>query len=160
MPRQHEDKQFVAERTEALAMVYLTRRPDLWVTKGSDDLPYNLIVHLQNEHPPSNKTFAVELRGAESPVTIEHANKVLLPTMRTLGRNARVSMPVCLFFFTMQDNKGYHTWVLQPVIENSRNPRLVARETADCVELSNEVIEAITQKVDTWYEALDQLLLR
>ena len=74
-------EQFMAERVRALATVILTRRDDLTITETKQGTGLDLHVSIAREDKPMRLTFGVLLRRVPSPVTAEHASKVLGPTM-------------------------------------------------------------------------------
>src|SRR5438876_7868466 len=101
------DKWFIAERVRALALVLLTRRDDLLVTEDKEDYGFDLRVEILKNGRPTTRRLGILLRGAMSPVGEEHANRILQPSIRAFQRLDQPGFPVCLFFFTMQDDQGY-----------------------------------------------------
>jgi hypothetical protein len=149
----HFKKWFVAERAKALAMVLLTRRNDLEVhdTKTESGLDYT--VHIKSEEGVGTRRFGILMRATMSPVTIEQANSQLKPTMGGLGPLNDVLMPVCVFYFTAKDDRGYYTWAYEPVIEKGQ-AKLRRHTDADCCPLDNEALDEIVTRVSDWYDAL------
>src|SRR5258708_1865778 len=109
-------ERFIAERVRALAVVYLTRRDDLIVTEGTADVGIDLWVTLNLADKDGHRKCGVELRGVRSAVPADHANNVLYPSMQKMLRYGPFPFPVVLFFFTMENNEGWYTWVAEPVI--------------------------------------------
>jgi hypothetical protein len=99
---------YIAERVEALAIMHLTRRPDLNVRReirpGSQVM--DLMVEIAGQgRPLRKKTFGVYLQGTKTPVTIAHANAILgISLQRFFGDYGEPAIPFCLFYFTMEDN--------------------------------------------------------
>ena len=144
---------FVAERTRALAMVHLTRRDDLKVVKAEPGLGLEFIVAVAKESGvPSLRQFGVALRGTKSPVTVAHLDKVLRPTMQSFARRDAFPFPICLFHFTMDDDKGYYTWVAEPAVADGE-ARLLRRQAAHCETLDRAALDQIVGQVDRWYDA-------
>jgi hypothetical protein len=92
------------------------------------------------------------LRRAKSSVTETHLDKVLRPTMQSFLRLGSFPYPVCLFYFTMDDNQGYYTWVAEPAV-TADGPRLLMHEAAHCRKLDTAALGEIVAKVDGWYDA-------
>jgi hypothetical protein len=117
-------EQFIADRVRALATVVLTRRDNLVVaeTKQSTGLDYH--VNVEREDKPMRLVFGVLLRGVSSPVTAEHANKVLAPTMGSFQGMRKFTYPVCLFFFTMREEQAFFSWLAEPRATDA-GPKLV-----------------------------------
>jgi hypothetical protein len=145
---------FVAERARALALMHLTRRDDLAVTEAGRDVGLDYLVSISREDKkPSVRQFGIVLRATRSPVTEEHLNKVLRPTMQSLLRVGEFPFPVCLFHFTMEDNRGYYTWIAEPVLAEDGKPRLQLHAAASCQKLDREALDRIVSQVDAWYDA-------
>lgn len=155
MSEDNEDRQewFVGERTLALAMVTLTRRDDLVVMNAPQGVGLKFIVYITKEKGErSVRQFGVFLRGTKSPVTVSHLDKVLRPTMHSFLGIGQFPYPVCLFHFTMDDDKGYYTWVAEPTVTDE-GPRLLMHESAHCRRLDRRALDEIVGKVDRWYDA-------
>jgi hypothetical protein len=145
---------FLAERARNLAAVVLTRRSDLDFKDVKEDTGLDYLVHIVHDHRPTGKSFVILLRGAMSPVTEGHANKVLRPTVASFGGLGPFYYPVCLFFFTMRDDQGYYTWLLEPVITEQGSPKLIRRTDPDCRKLDDDALDHIVSTVSAWYDAL------
>jgi hypothetical protein len=145
---------FVAERARALARMHLTRRDDLRVTHAGKEFGLEYIVFITRKgEKDSVRQLGVVLRAARDPVTEHHLNRVLRPTMQAFQRDGEYPYPVCLFYFTMQDNQGYFTWVAEPVRTESGKPRLMLHSSASCKPLDREALDRIVSQVDGWYDA-------
>jgi hypothetical protein len=144
---------FVGERARALATVYLTRRDDLVVTKAGPGTGLDLLIFItKKEREPSVRQFGVFLRGAKGPVTEARADRILRPTMQSFLRVGPFPYPVSLFYFTMEDDQGYYTWVAEPAVEAGQ-PQLRMHEAAHCPKLDAGALGEIVEKVDRWYDA-------
>jgi hypothetical protein len=98
---------FLADRVRALAAVLLTRRDDLTIAETKQSTGLDLHVYIDREDKPMRLIFGILLRGVSSPTTADGANKVLGPTMGQFQGMRKFTYPVCLFFFTMRDEKAY-----------------------------------------------------
>lgn len=148
---------FLADRVRAMATVVLTRRDDLVITdtKQSTGLDYH--VFIDREDNPMRLTFAVLLRGVPSPVTPEHANKVLGPTLGQFRAMRKFTYPVCLFFFTMREEQAFFAWLAEPVLTDA-GPKLVHHDRANCTELTDDLLGQVVGQVVTWYDAMEPVL--
>ncbi len=153
MAQKTTQQRFIAERVRALAIVYLTRREDLVVTEEATDVGVDLWVTLNLEDKEGHRKFAVELRGGWKAVTAEDANKTLYPSMQRVLRYGPFPFPVVLFFFTMENNEGWYTWVAEPVVSSGRDFELVQHGEASCRPLNSGTIDEIVEAVDGWYDA-------
>ena len=112
---------FIGERVKDLAVMYLTRRNDLELKwQDSRDEWIDCIVEIKGKERPARRLFGVELSGTMSPVTDDHANKVLYPKMQSMLRRGKFPFPVCLLYFTMANNEGRFTWIAEPVLESGK----------------------------------------
>jgi hypothetical protein len=146
---------FVAERTRALALRYLTRRDDLVVTEAGRGVGLEYVVYItrgEEAQGRSVRQFGVFLRGTKNAVTEEHLDKVLRPTMQGFLRTGQFPYPVCLFYFTMDDDQGYFTWVAEPAVAEE-GPRLLMHAEAHCRKLDRAALDEIVSRVDRWYDA-------
>ena len=91
--------QLIGERARALATIILTRRSDLTIVDTKKDTGLDFHVSIEREDKPMRLTFGVLLRGVATPVTAEHANQILGPTMGQFQGMRKFTYPVCLFFF-------------------------------------------------------------
>jgi hypothetical protein len=148
------EKRFLAERARALATVILTRRNDLTVAETKADTGLDYHVYIAREEDQVRAMFGVLLRAVMAPVTTEHANKVLGPTMGSFQRMGRFAYPVCLFFFTLREDQAFYTWLAEPVLAEDGSPRLVQHQQADCKALDDQALDAIVGRVVAWYDAL------
>ena len=108
-----------------LAWMHLTARYDLLITRADSDVGLDYLVCLtKKDDKPSLRQFGIILRAERKPTTVEQLNKVLRPTMRLVQRVGEFPYPVCLLYFTMEDNRGYYTWVAEPILTEDGKPRL------------------------------------
>ena len=102
--------------------------------------------------------FGLLLRGVLSRVTGEHANVVLGPTMGQFKGMRKFTHPVCPFFFAMHDDQAFFTWLAEPVLTDG-GPKLVHHDEADCVELTDDLLDRVVERVVNWDDAVESLLI-
>ena len=148
---------FIAERVESLAIMHLTRRADLTVRREirEVDAVMDLLVEINEQGKPSGwKKFGIYLQGTKTPVTVSNANtKLKISLNRFFNNYGEPAFPFCLFYFTMDDNQGYFTWVAEPVVEKGRSRLKYHIEKADCVLLNDDVLDQIVDEVNAYYAA-------
>jgi hypothetical protein len=149
------NKWFVTERSRAMANVYLTRRDDLKVDKApfSEEHGLTLLVRIEKPSSRSIRQFGIAIAASVNPTTPARLNKSLRTRMRTYLQAEEYPYPVLLFYATMQDTQGYFTWLVEPVVSQEGQPRLLRREEADCRLLDRAALDAIVAQVDRWYDA-------
>ncbi len=143
----------IGKRVRALALMYLTRRSDLMIEEVRDDIGLDLIVRFTPADGEGVRQFGVGLRGALSGVTKGNADKVVGRAVREYGGYGPFGFPVCLFFFTMEDNAGWYTWVAEPLVTPDGKAALRMHTDADCKPLDKTALDEIVGLVDGWYEA-------
>jgi hypothetical protein len=149
---------FLADRVRALATVILTRHEDLSIaeTKRSTGLDFH--VYIDREDKPMRLAFGVMLRGVPSTVPADGANEILGPTMGQFRGMRKFTYPICLFFFSMRDDRAYFSWLAEPIL-NGGVPKLVHRDEADCVELTDDLIDRSVERIVEWYDAVEGVLI-
>ena len=150
--------QLIGERARALATIILTRRNDLTVVETKKDTGLDLHIYIDREDKPMRLMFGLLLRAVPSSVTIEHANKVLRPTIGQFQGMKKFTYPVCLFFFTMREDQAFFSWLAEPVISKGA-PKLIHHEQADCVELTDELLDQVVDQIVAWYDAVETMLI-
>ena len=145
---------FIADRVRAMATVVLTRRDDLVVTEAGLGTGLDYHVFVAREDKPMRLAFGMLLRGVSAPVTAEHANKVLAPTMGQFQGMRKFTYPVCLFFFTMRDERVYFSWLAEPRMTDT-GPKLVHHDKANCAPLTDELLDGIIGHVASWYDVVN-----
>jgi hypothetical protein len=151
-------EQLLAEQVRALATIILTRRGDLTVRETRRDTGLDFHVHIDREDKPMRLVFGVLLRGVPSPVTAGQANKVLGPTMGQFRGMRKFTYPVCLFLFTLREEQAFFSWLAEPVVTGGA-PKLLHREKAACVELTDEQLSRVVEEVVAWYDAVEAVLI-
>jgi hypothetical protein len=137
----HQREILVEKRARALAMMLLTRRADLLIEEVKDDIGLDYIVRFHTEGKEGLREFGIALRGAWATVTRDHANKVLRPAVQHLKRYGPFLRPVCLFFFTMENDGAWYTWVAEPIESEDGKPLLRSGDEPDCRQLDKKGIE-------------------
>jgi hypothetical protein len=151
-------EQVLGERVRALATIVLTRRGDLSVVETKKDTGLDFHVYIDREEKPMRLMFGVLLRGVPSPVTIDQADKVLGPTLGQFQGMRKFTYPVCLFFFAMREERAFFSWLAEPVV-NSGVPKLVHHDKANCVELTNELLDQVVEAIVSWYDSVEAALI-
>ena len=159
MAKKVDSNWFVEERSHALAMMHLTRRPDLVIREESHkDWGLDFIVEIAKDESASLRVFGVQVKGSASAVTDDQANKFLMSTFDAFLRVEHFYFPICVFYFTMADNKARYTWVAEPVVTQRGKPKLERRTKAECEILDVDSLGLLVERVDSWYEALGKSL--
>lgn len=144
---------FVEERARALAQVLLTRRDDLVVDETKKDTGLDFTVSVRREDHPGPRPFGVVIKSAMASASVDQANQQLKPTMASVRKSGPFAYPVCVFFFTAKDDKGYFTWVYEPEVTEAGDAKLKASLEADLRALNDASLDEIIRSVHHWYDA-------
>lgn len=158
MTNKTKEQPYIADQARALATVILTRRGDLTIMQTKKEIGLDFHVFIDREDKAMRLIFGVLVSGVPSPTTAEGANKVLGPTVARFQGMRKFTYPVCLFFFTMRDEKPFFSWLAEPALTGD-GPKLVHRDRANCVELTNEVLDGAIERVVAWYDAVEAVLI-
>jgi hypothetical protein len=145
------DAEYIETRARNLALMYLTRRDDLKISSGKDQ-GLDFLITISRPGPYNGRLFGIAVKGAFS--AQRGPKGVGSPVTRFSNREKSVlkmmPFPVCLFFFTMEDDKAYYEWVGEPILDPA--PRLVLNDNNELKRLTNEEMRKIISRVDKWYD--------
>jgi hypothetical protein len=143
---------YIGQRAESLAIMYLTRRQDLTVSHQRDDYGLDLLVAIMVREQHSGRVFGVNLKASISlPNSVKRGHTIAIP-----DENIQIiefPFPVCLFYFTMEDDKGYYKWLLEPVLTEANSTKLQWNSGHEFKKLSDSEIHKIVSQVNRWYDA-------
>ncbi|HEX8830387.1 MAG TPA: hypothetical protein VF705_04435 [Longimicrobium sp.] len=147
-------QQFRMRRADNLAFLHLTDRADITVDRLPSREPgTDFRVTLLENGVPTEKSFCVLFKGI--PGSVEHPGDLNRLVKRD-GRGvsaADQSLPLCLFAFTMADDRGYYAWLDEP--DASARNGLRKRKAGDlCWRVLDENgMAEIVAAVNAWYDA-------
>jgi hypothetical protein len=143
-------------RAEALAIVLLTRRDDLLITRPKADGPVDLLVEIAPGRRQTGRVLAVQLKAQVEPLADAGADK-RRPEAATpeLGHS---TLPTCAFLFTMQDERAYYAWAVEPVVSPEGRPGLEPQSHLELRALDREAVDRLVEQTDRWYDALSATL--
>ncbi len=131
-------------RARALATVLLTRRESTLVndvTGLNDGSGIDLLATLVPPEKPGQRQFGVLLKWQ-----LAHGR------WRTAIGSGPFPFPVVVFFFTMQDDGAWYSWVAEPLVEGEQ-AKLRLQTEPDCRLLTDDALEAVLDRVDAWHDA-------
>lgn len=145
-------REFFEHRAEALATVYLTRRDDLVVNRvvspaGAADF----LVELTPEGESTGRVFGVRVRAFEH--AVHGPDELKVPLSGAAAAVSDAPMPYCAFVFTMQDDRGYFSWLKEPATTPRSGPGLKAVREARWSKLDDGGMDRLVARVNAWYDA-------
>jgi hypothetical protein len=152
------NKQILEERAESLALVYLTRRDDLLVTRHPGFAGFDLLVSIQEQGDSNNRLFGVEVKGVSSEQALHRNNANWRRQISIMQQSGYGDIPVCLFVFVMESDQGYWKWVQEPVADTGRRDLIFSADTTlrrlDNTEPpKTEELTIIINAVNAWYDS-------
>jgi hypothetical protein len=150
----HKRELLVKKRARALTMMLLTRREDLLVEEVNDNIGMDYIVRFHSKGKAGLREFAVQVTGVWPAATKDSADQALGPVLQQLERYGPFLRPICLFFFTMENDGAWYTWLAEPIEAESGKPLLRSRDEPDCRPLDKKALKEIIERVDAWHDAL------
>jgi hypothetical protein len=157
---QTEQPWYIGLRSEALAMVYLTRRDDLIVSQSQKNTTgLDFLVTITKDSMYSGRLFGVEVKAKISSDSLTQNREFFKlknsHNHQTLLRD--LPFPVCLFFFTLDNDQGYYRWILEPILKPEKHLGLQFHENNELKKLDDQAIDHIVSLVNNWYEYRNKL---
>lgn len=153
---QREQPWYIGLRSKALAVVYLTRRDDLIVDTEKKEHDLDILVSIRQNGKNINRIFGVEVKAIKSSPNIiqnDHIFNIEGANINVLqSRFIKCNFPICLFFFTLDNDNGYYKWISEPILDNENSNKLKSNGSPEFRKLTNEAINDIVSLVNQWYE--------
>jgi hypothetical protein len=133
-------------RAEQLAVVHLTRRPDLIVTGLKDaDYGIDLLASILKNNQKLGRNLGIRVEASVSKNSLHRRNGHIEIDSKYSDASSLVdvSFPVCLFFFTMEDDRGYWKWMVEPVIDLDSHRKLIPSHSNDVSALTDEELDYV-----------------
>lgn len=141
---------FIDERAEHLAVVYLTRRQDLVIERMTADYGFDILVTILRDKLPTGRVFGVQVKGRDK--AFKDIQELSLSfTGKGTNYFPELPFPVCVFLFTMEDDRGYYRWIRYPVGESNQVLRSIEQDRWH--PLDEHEIGQIVDDVNAWYDA-------
>lgn len=145
---------YLEERAESLALMYLTRRKDLIVQRQETDYGLDFLITIGKGQAPTGRIFGLEVKAALSLGEVKK-DEPEIPNRFTKHERSlygELPFPVCLFFFTMENDKAYYRWIKEPVVETDKAPKLEIPKAKVLKSLGTAELNKIVSKVNRWYD--------
>jgi hypothetical protein len=150
---------FIDKRAEDLAVMHMTRHPDLRVERCSDEMALDLLVTIVRDRHSTGRLFGLKIRGQDRSLA-KHSGTGIA-TLKELVLAAPVTdledlndfpFPICELLFTMEDDRGYLRWLKSPTRQNLR---LMSDQT--WMVLDQAQLDQMFINVNHWYDEKKQL---
>lgn len=146
MKSMKEQPWYYEERAQSLALMYLSRRKDLAIKRQQDDYGLDFLVTILKGESYTGRIFGIEATSALDLTKISRFTKYQAALYND------IPFPICLFFFSMSDDKAYYRWIKEPVIDAENWPYLEMSQSQTLTALTNQELARIIAEVDIWYD--------
>lgn len=158
-------EQYTEQRAHLLARLVLTRRKDLRVysLNEAEDVGIDMIVHIAKEIPglPANPYFGVQIKGTSSSLENEAAaSRIGQQAARAVQARAFILAPIVLLVFSMEEDRGYWGWVMEPSVDGPQSPSLTRTDRMEMQRITKQSTESLVECVTAWFEAMGRVFLR
>ncbi len=137
---------FIEKRAENLAMMHLTRNPDLSVERLQDPSGLELLVTIAPGHVSTGRLFGIQIKGQDNAISTPH-DRSIPSSQSEMNQLKDYPFPVCELLFTMKDDRGYYRWLKAPTRQSLRS---VAENPWNV--LDNAQLEQMIEIVNSWYD--------
>ncbi|HEC86029.1 MAG: hypothetical protein DRR08_10405 [Candidatus Parabeggiatoa sp. nov. 2] len=141
---------YLDTRAEYLAIIHLSRRDDLVITKQpyAEEHGFDMLVSICQNQKPTGRVFGIQLKAVMSlkpffEKASSRANEIQLNL--TTFKPKDIPFPLYLFVFTMETDAGYYQRINQPLCQ-----------TEDTIfkTLTREALDNIVKEVNLWYDTV------
>jgi len=132
-------------------MVQFTSRSDLQVIDFPEDSELNLLVRVLSGNKGDQKFFGVRLKGTRQLLSSpDEAARHLRPLYRKKANQPlpKYGFPVVVLLFSMQNDRGFYSWQIEPIIDQTKEPRLKVHDTFSCSVFDRASLDSIVKKVN------------
>lgn len=141
-------EQFIDERAEQLAIVYLSRSPELTIERLPSDFGLDMLVTVCPDQSPSGRVFGVQVKARHGlfDKSVQSLASSLLQTDDKIYKD--LPFPVFTVVFTMDDDKGYSNGLSHPHPGSDRPSTTRNDEWRSIDEYS---VHQLISDVNNWY---------
>ena len=111
-------------RAKALLTISLTSRNDLIIEELTNDFGFDFIVRIAKNGEVTNRMFGVQLKASvrdmPAHIHLSLSNPLIYKD---------IPFPLCLFYFSMANDKGYYKWLVAPDVSPTGTPLLTIQLT-------------------------------
>jgi hypothetical protein len=137
---------YLDTRAEYLAIVNLSRRDDLVITKQpeAENYGFDFLVSICQNQKPTGRIFGIQIKAVMSlELFYKNSNPNEIQLNLTTFQPTDIPFPLYLLIFTMENDEGYYQWVNQPF----PHPKDNLFKT-----LTRATLDNIIEEVNLWYD--------
>ncbi len=104
-------------------------------------------------------SFGVQVHGRANRVDDKKAvNRTAAQAVREVHAKGFILAPIILMVFSMEGDRGYWSWVMEPSVHGENSPSLHRAERMEMTEISDESLDELFSRVIFWFEAMAGIL--
>jgi hypothetical protein len=136
---------YLDTRAEYLAIIHLSRRDDLVITKQpeAENYGFDFLISICQGKKPTGRVFGIQIKAVMSLKPFyqdPHANEIQLDLTT---HHTDMPFPLYLLVFTMENDDGYFKWI---------NPPFPHPEDHIFKPLTRATLDNIITEVNLWYD--------
>ncbi len=146
-----QDPWYITKRAEQLAIMVMTRYSEVNIIHN--DTPDKGLDLLVSSSQTTGRIFGIVVKGTLDLQTFIRPDSSL-PLNFSEQLRSRVGeypFPVGIFVFDMITDRGRFGWIVEPVVNSSRNPELVKPTPIYTRPITNDEIQRVLDEVNAWY---------
>ncbi len=137
---------FIDKRAEDLAVMHMTRHPELRIERCPDGMGLDILVTIVRDRHSTGRLFGLKVRGQDRSIATLKELTIASPIPDLENLND-FPFPICELLFTMEDDRGYLRWLKSPTRQNLRLLSDQSWTVLDQTQLDEMVIS-----VSHWYD--------
>jgi hypothetical protein len=143
----------VAQRSELLARVFLTRRLNINVHPFGDnnDEGLNFICTIRDDRVKGFLPFGVLVWGTAKELSTETEATAYGRQKKKVLRQSTFFFPVVVLLFSMQDDQGYFSWLVEPCQEGNK---LFHVPELKFKTFDTKHLDRMIKRIASWYNRL------
>lgn len=138
-------------RARALLIVHLTRRDDIVIDEFTHDYGVDMLARMLKDGQITQRMFGIQLKATVK--LVDDVQTSLKRFVENVEWLADAPFPVCLFVFIMENDQGFYTWLVEPIVSDEQKPTLRVHTSHDFIELTPQTLDMLIARVDHWYTA-------
>jgi hypothetical protein len=157
-------KDYGVQRAELLANLVLTRRKDVHVYPVGEKYDVGIDLFVRVMIPVMDRqvlpTFGVQVKGTPHPLIDEQAATRHAKGFKQTPLKGLFLFPIVVFLFSMEGDKGYYSWLMEPYVSSEASPTLERASTLHMTKIQKGSVDDIVHRVVEWFEAMGSFLLQ
>ena len=150
-----EESSFLRNRAEALAVVALTRRPEIYLQRGAKWSGFDLCGSLIENGSPNQQVFGVRVFPYEGDLDSARVRRIVRKSKESATPPHALEIPELLLMTDVVRDEVRYVWLKKPDKTTNEAHSLVSPSRTDVKELDAAALEEVVNSVRNWYSELE-----